>query len=87
MKKRLKKLILGVIIGAIALLLFIFFGGAKYVRIFGVETEKAGRKLEKIEKKVRKGAEAAKEKVGYAAEEVRDTVDKASSKVKGYVDD
>lgn len=85
--KKIKRLILGVVIGAIALLLFIFFGGAKYVRIFGVETEKAGRKLEKIEKKVRSSAEAAREKADDAAAEIKDTVDKASARVKEYIDD
>lgn len=82
---KIKKLILGVFIGAILIVLFIIFGGAKYVRIFGVKTEEAGKKLESIERQVKKSAEEARKKAVHTAEGVKETIEKTTEKVKEYV--
>ncbi len=82
---KIKKLILGVFIGAVILVLFIIFGGARYVRIFGAKTEEAGRKLEKLEKQVKESAEEARKKAAYTAEGIKETFEKTTDKVKEYV--
>ena len=90
-----KKFILGVIIGILALAAFLYFGGPKYLRIFGAKTEEAGERLERYEKglkhtaeeateKVKETAETVKEKAGEAKESVDKTVDKTTDKVKEY---
>ena len=90
-----KKFILGVIIGVLALAAFLYFGGPKYLKIFGAKTEEAGERLERYEKglkhtaeeateKVKATAETVKEKAGEAKESVGKTVDKTKEKVKEY---
>lgn len=87
-----KKFILGVIIGVLALAAFLYFGGPKYLKIFGAKTEEAGERLEKYEKglkhtaeeateKVKETAETVKEKAGEAKESVGKTVDKTKKAV------
>lgn len=87
-----KKFILGVIIGILALAAFLYFGGPKYLKIFGAKTEEAGERLEKYEKglkhtaeeateKVKETAETVKEKAGEAKESVGKTVDKTKKAV------
>jgi hypothetical protein len=82
---KIKRLILGIFIGAVILVLFVIFGGAKYVRIFGAKTEEAGIKLEKIEKQMKKSAEEARKKAAHTAEGVKETIEKTTEKVKELV--
>ena len=92
-----KKFILGVIIGILALAAFLYFGGPKYLRIFGAKTEEAGERLERYEKglkhtaeeateKVKETAETVKEKAGEAKESVGKTVEKTKKAVDKTVD-
>ena len=83
-----KKFILGVIIGILALAAFLYFGGPKYLKIFGAKTEEAGERLERYEKGLKHTAEEAKESVGKTVEKTKKvvdkTVDKTTEKVKEY---
>lgn len=87
-----KKFIFGVIIGILALGAFLYFGGPKYLKLFGAKTEQAGERLEKYEKglkrsadeatdKLKDTAETVKEKAGDAKESVEKTVDKTKKAV------
>ena len=70
MIKTMIKVILGVILGIVSLYLFIYFGGADYLQIFGKKTVQAGKELKQYEKNVKdtggtveKVLEKAKDKV------------------------
>jgi CHASE3 domain sensor protein len=87
-----KKFILGVLIGILALAAFLYFGGPKYLKIFGAKTEEAGERLEKYEKgfkhtadeaaeTVKETAQTVKEKAGAAKESVEKTVEKTKKAV------
>lgn len=81
-----KKFIIGVVLGIIVLVVFLYLGGAKYVKIFGSKTEEAGAKLEKYEKRMKetaKDAGKAIEKTAEGAKEVMDdTVDTTKDGIK-----
>lgn len=92
-----KKFIFGVLIGVLALAAFLYFGGPRYMRIFGAKTEEAGARLEKYEKglketageaaeKVKDTAETVKEKAGAAKESVGETYDKTKKAVNKTTD-
>lgn len=66
-----KRVIIGFLIGVVVLVLFIYFGGAKYLRIFGIKTEEAGTRLESVEKRMKEGAKTAKKTVNKTAEKVK----------------
>lgn len=76
-----KKFILGVVIGIIALAAFLYFGGPKYLKIFGAKTEEAGERLEIYEKKLKHTAEEAAEKVKDTAETVKEKAGEAKESV------
>lgn len=87
-----KRFLLGIIIGILALAAFLYFGGPRYLKIFGAKTEEAGERLEKYEKgfkksadevaeKVKETAETVKEKAGEAKESVGKTVEKTRKAV------
>lgn len=94
-----KKFILGFFLGIAVLFAFLYFGGARYVKVFGVKTEEAGEKLEKYEKQIKESAgttgEKVKETAKSAGETVKETargvrksagkaVDRTKEKVKEY---
>lgn len=65
-----KRFILGIVIGIILLILFVYFGGADYLKTAGKAVEKAGSELEQYEKKIKeltptieKGIKEVKERV------------------------
>ncbi len=67
MIKKAMQITLGIFIGVILLYLFIYFGGADYLKAFGKKTEQAGEGLKHYEKGVKdvgdRVLEKAKEKV------------------------
>ncbi|MFQ5586123.1 MAG: hypothetical protein ACE5GF_04800 [Thermodesulfobacteriota bacterium] len=67
-----KRILLGIIIGLCLFFLFLYFGGADYLRDFGSKTEEVGRDLKQYEKGVKESAEKAKkivEKTGRKLKE------------------
>ncbi|MBI5344174.1 MAG: hypothetical protein HZB83_02370 [Deltaproteobacteria bacterium] len=74
-----KKVILGVLIGILALTLFVWFNGSRYVKVFGTKTIDAGEKIEKIEKEMREKAKGAEKSVKKTLDR---TVDATKEKVK-----
>lgn len=77
-----KKVMLGILIGVFVLILFVYFGGSRYVKSFGTKTEEAGEKLEKIEKEMREKAKGAKKSVEKSFDK---TVDTTKEKVKKII--
>ncbi|MBI2412159.1 MAG: hypothetical protein HYV24_03010 [Deltaproteobacteria bacterium] len=77
-----KKVLLGIIIGIIALAAFLYFGGGRYLRVFGAKTEEAGEKLEKYEKEMKKEAEVIKESAKEAGETIKEKAGDAKEAVK-----
>lgn len=67
-----KKFLFGIIIGILALAAFLYFGGPRYMKIFGAKTEEAGERLEKYEKGFKQSADEAAEKVKETAETVKE---------------
>lgn len=67
MIKKAMQITLGIFIGVVLLYLFIYLGGADYLKAFGKKTEQAGEGLKQYEKGVKdvgdKVLEKAKEKV------------------------
>ncbi len=59
---------IGIIVGIVALIFFVYYGGADYVRSFGRQADKAAVQMEKYEKKLHKMTDSAK-KAGEKAEE------------------
>ncbi len=80
-----KKILLGFILGLVALFIFLYFGGAKYLRTFGHKTEQAGEKLEGYEKQIKEKTEGAQKAVKETAESAKKTAEKTKEKVKEYV--
>ncbi len=72
------KFFLGVCIGIAALLVLLYFGGAKYVTYLGRGTEGVGRRLEKLEGPVQEKAQEAKKTVGKTLVKTKDAVKKAA---------
>lgn len=81
-----KKMILGAVIGAIIVLLFIFLGGGKYVSKFGVETERVGKRLQKVEGLMKKSAKEMQKKAGKTATSVKKSVESTTEKVREKVE-
>lgn len=77
-----KKFIAGVIIGVVVILAFLYFGGPRYMKVFGAKTEEAGGRLEKYEQGLKKTAETVKEKAGEAGKAVGDAADKTAEGTK-----
>ncbi len=80
-----KKVIFGFFLGVIALALFLYFGGAKYVKAFGSKTEEAGSRLEVYEKKMKESTKDAKTSVKETAEEAKETVEEKAKSAKEAV--
>ena len=56
-----KRLFFGIIIGICLFFLFLYFGGADYLKDFGTMTEGVGRDLKQYERGIRNSADKAKE--------------------------
>lgn len=80
-----KKILLGFILGALVLFLFLYFGGAKYLKTFGQKTEQAGEKLEGYEKQIKEKTEGAGKAVRETAESAKKAAEKTKEKVEEYV--
>jgi len=72
------KFFLGMCIGAAAILVLLYLGGAKYVTAFGRGTERVGERLEKLERPVQEKAQEAKKTAGKTFEKTKDVVKKAA---------
>lgn len=77
-----KKVLLGIVIGIAVLAAFLYFGGGRYLRVFGAKTEEAGVKLEKYEKEMKKEAEVLKESAREAGETIKEKAGDAKEAVK-----
>ncbi|MFQ5480180.1 MAG: hypothetical protein ACE5DW_02780 [Thermodesulfobacteriota bacterium] len=71
------KFFLGIIIGIIALLAFIYFGGADYLRFIGRQTDKAAEHVERYEKKMHGMKERARK--------VKEKAEEAGKKIEKYI--
>lgn len=80
-----KKLVLGFILGVLALALFVYYGGGDYLKAAGSKTEEAGEALKVYEKKMRKSIEGVREKAGDTAEKTREKVDSTREKARDLV--
>ncbi|MBI5970096.1 MAG: hypothetical protein HY884_02960 [Deltaproteobacteria bacterium] len=76
--KTVLKFFIGMCIGAAAILVLLYFGGAKYVTAFGRGTEGVGRRLEKLERPVQEKAQEVKKTAGKTIEKTKDAVKKAA---------
>ncbi|MCK4739084.1 MAG: hypothetical protein KAT46_03970 [Deltaproteobacteria bacterium] len=75
-----KRIILGIIVGLILFVVFVFAGGSEYLIKFGQKTEKAGERLQSYEKKIKKDAEKIVEGSGKAAKDIVEGAKKAAKK-------
>lgn len=80
-----KKVLFGFILGLLALVLFLYFGGAKYLKTFGHRTEQAGEKLEGYERQIKEKAEGAGKAVKETAGSAKKAAEKTKEKVEEYV--
>jgi len=55
------RVFLGIVIGILLFFLFLYFGGADYMKDFGRKTEKVGKELKQYEKDIQEGAKKAKD--------------------------
>ncbi|MBI1911938.1 MAG: hypothetical protein HYS21_08020 [Deltaproteobacteria bacterium] len=81
-----KKIVLGILLGIVVLAVFLYFGGAKYVKTFGSKTQEAGQKLEKYEKGMKDTVKQTEEKVKETAKDAKEAVDKTVDSTKKAVD-
>lgn len=72
--RTMKKILFGIIVGIAVVVVFIFYGGGDYLKKFGWHAEKAGSKIEKMEKKLKGSVSGVKEKVEKTADKVKDYV-------------
>ncbi len=84
-----KKILLGIILGIIMCVLFLYFGGSEYVKDFGRKSIEVGEELEAYEESLKDAADRARETVEEEGEKVRETVeeklDETKEKVKEYI--
>jgi len=66
---------IGIIVGIIALICFVYFGGADYLRSAGRHADKAAEHIERYEKKMH-GMKQRAEKVRKKAEEAGKRIEK-----------
>ncbi len=68
---------IGIIVGIVALILFVYFGGADYVRSVGRHADKAAEHIERYEKKMHNMKERA--------EKVREKAEEAGKRIEKYI--
>lgn len=71
MIKTIFKVMLGICLGIFLLYLFIYFGGADYLELFGKKTEQAGKELKHYEKNVKDATDKALEKAKDEVNRIR----------------
>ncbi len=75
-----KRILLGIIIGIIAFVIFIMAGGGEYLKRLGQKTEEAGRRLESYEKRLKSSVKETKQRIETLKEKtekrIKDTVDR-----------
>ncbi len=54
------RFLIGIIVGIAALIFFVYYGGADYLRSFGKQADRAAVQMEKYEKKLHKMTDSAK---------------------------
>ncbi|MBI5048911.1 MAG: hypothetical protein HZB54_08190 [Deltaproteobacteria bacterium] len=74
MIKTMLKVILGIFLGIILLYLFIYFGGADYLQIFGKKTVQAGKELKQYEKNVKDAGGKVEEVLEKAKDKVKEKI-------------
>ncbi|MEK6531198.1 MAG: hypothetical protein AABZ23_01740 [Deltaproteobacteria bacterium] len=77
-----KKLFFGAILGIAALFLFLYFGGGRYLKMFGAKTEDAGSRLESYGKELKKTTEGARVGIIEKFEETKDKLEETKDKLK-----
>ncbi len=69
------KFFIGIIVGIIALLCFVYFGGAEYLNLISKKTDQAAVRVEKFQKKMQ-GMKKRAAKVKEKAEEAGKRIEK-----------
>ncbi|MBI5599695.1 MAG: hypothetical protein HY890_08190 [Deltaproteobacteria bacterium] len=77
-----KKVILGIILGLVMFVVFIAFGGARYMVRFGKKTIDAGQKLQVYEKEIKESAGKAGEKIAETGKATKEKIEEAGGKTK-----
>ena len=71
-----KKIFYGFLLGALALVLFIYFGGGEYLRAVGEGADEAGKIVQGYEKRLKKGLDSARETAEEASRKVNETTER-----------
>lgn len=66
-----KKVIAGIIIGIVLIIVFLYFGGSRYLKSFGEKTEEAGDKIQKYERTLKDSVDSAKDSVEKSKERIK----------------
>ncbi|MBI5328502.1 MAG: hypothetical protein HZB80_09500 [Deltaproteobacteria bacterium] len=74
MIKAILKVVLGILLGIILLYLFIYYGGADYLQIFGKKTAQAGKELKQYEKDVKDAGSKIEEVLEKAKDKVKENI-------------
>ncbi len=69
-----KRIILGIIIGAVLFYLFVYYGGAEYLQLFGNKTAEVGMELKQYEKRLRDSTKRVREVAGEAGKRLKEHV-------------
>ncbi len=79
-----KKILLGIIIGIVAFVIFIMSGGGEYLKRLGQKTEEAGKRLETYERKLKRSVKDTKERIKSLKEKTekkaKDTIKEIENK-------
>ncbi len=75
-----KKIILGIIVGAIVFIAFLSYGGAEYVKNFGKKTIEVGKTLEGYEKELQRQNKLGTKKAAAVTKGVKDAYEKTKEK-------
>lgn len=81
-----KKIVVGVAVGAIIFIAFLYFGGASYVQTLGKKTVEVGKSLEGYEKELERGKTVGAKTAADVGEGVKDAYDKAKKGAKRSVE-
>lgn len=71
-----KKIFYGILLGILALVLFVYFGGGDYLRAVGEGADEAGKIVQGYEKRLKKGIDSAKETAEDANRKVEETTER-----------
>jgi H+/gluconate symporter-like permease len=80
------RVMLGMMVGIAFFVVFLYFGGPKYLKKFGAKTEEVAERLEGYEKGVKEGARKAKEGVEETKEKTEGILSRTRGKIEGAVE-